>query len=107
MQNSSIDPNHAFLTRELDICDKNGDIKSTVTISINKPSKDSDESWSCSYSITGLEEIDTSAYKVKGIDSVQALFNVFNVIEGSLSGTDVAKQGLLRWCGENKSPFLR
>ena len=107
MKNSSLNFNDVFLTRELELCDKSGNIKSTVTISIGKPSKDNDESWSCSYSVSGLDEIDSSIYKVKGIDSVQALFGAFTVIEGSLSGTEVAKQGLLRWCGESNRPYLR
>lgn len=107
MKNSPIDLNNTFLTRELDICGKNDATEAIVTISIGKPSKDSDDSWSCPYVISGLSEIESSTYRVKGIDSVQALINAFKVIEGSLSGTNIAKQGLLRWCGESNLPFLR
>lgn len=98
--------NEVFLRRELDLCDPNGVTQSTVILLIDKPIETMGN-WLCSYQIIGLEELDASVYAVYGIDSVQALMNAFKVIEGTLAGTDVAKRGLLRWCGDHQPHFLR
>lgn len=107
MKNLTLNENDVFLMREFDICDENGEVKSIVTVKIGKPSEDIDGSWVCPYCISGLDEIEPSIFKVKGIDSVQSLLGVFKVIEGTLSGSDVAKHGTLWWYGHNKPPFLR
>ena len=104
---SSLSPNEVFLSRALDLCDSNGLIESTVTVLIGQPYETATGEWSCAYQILGIAELDGAVYRVMGVDSVQALVNAFTVIEATLSGTDVVKRGLLRWCGQHQPPFLR
>jgi hypothetical protein len=107
MNNTKLNRDNCFLSRDLDICNDRGELVAVATILIGKPVEDNDSAWSCSYSISGIAELNDSTYRVKGVDSIQALFGVFSVIEGTLSSTQIVQQGLLQWCGNNKAPFLR
>ena len=107
MNHTELNHDNCFLSRDLDICNDRGEVVAAATILIGKPVEDNGSVWTCSYSISGIAELNDSVYRVKGIDSIQALFGVFSVIEGTLSGTKIAQKGLLQWCGNNKAPFLR
>lgn len=105
MTNTSLNLNNCFLSRNLDILDKNGKATSQVTIIIGRPEKADNTTWECSYAVIGLDEINPCTFRVLGVDGVQALLCAFNVLEGLLSGTDIAKEGRLSW-NDRKSDFL-
>ena len=100
-----LNPTNCFLSRNLDILDKYGKTISNVNVLIGRPEQVDGATWECSYAIIGLDEIKPFNYKVLGVDGVQALLCAFDVLEGLLAGTDVAKQGKLSW-NDRKSGCL-
>jgi len=103
MKNNELDSDNCIAIRELDIFDSAGNVVSKVNIMIGKPEQVSNQEWSCSYRILGLD--DDATYRVNGLDSIQAIKCAFTVIDGILSGTDLAKQGLLQWNRETDLGF--
>ena len=105
MTNIALNLTNCFLSRNLDVLDKDGKIISKVNVLIGRPEQVDGATWECSYAIIGLDEIKPCTYKVLGVDGVQALLCAFDVLEGLLTGTDVAIQGKLSW-NDRKSGFL-
>ena len=103
MKNNELDSDNCIAPCELDIVDKAGNVISKVNIMIGKPEQLSNQDWSCSYRILGLD--DDTTYRVNGLDSIQAIKCVFTVIDGILSGTHLVKQGILQWNGETDLGF--
>jgi len=106
MKNQKLDLNNSILSRKLDIHDENDKIISHVTIFIGKPEQINEETWTCPYSIVGLDDVDESTYRANGVDSIQALQCAFVVIEGLLSSADLAKKGRLSKIENSASGFL-
>ncbi|MFI7439661.1 DUF2283 domain-containing protein [Nonomuraea indica] len=76
-----------------------GDPPSEVVVTIGMPTQDAAGEWSCPYRIDGLAGWEHER-KVTGVDALEALETVVDVVRAALARSHEAREGLLSWDDE-------
>ncbi|MEU8106490.1 hypothetical protein AB0C18_22505 [Nonomuraea muscovyensis] len=76
-----------------------GEPLSEVVVTVGLPTEDAAGEWSCPYRIDGLAGWEHER-KVTGVDAMEALENVLDVVRAALARSHEAREGLLSWDDE-------